>query len=61
VIAAQGVPIAVSSSTNDVIAACASQAKWPAKTNAVATAATTSVAVERVARGTIASRSRPIE
>ncbi|GGT32404.1 hypothetical protein GCM10010254_61030 [Streptomyces chromofuscus] len=45
-ITAQGVPIAVSS-TNDVTAACASQAKWPAKTQAVATTTTAQVARAR--------------
>ncbi len=58
---AHGVPIAVSSSTKDVIADCASQAKWPKKTQAVATTATAQVARAREARGRMASRSRPME
>ncbi len=61
VITAHGVPTAVSSSTKDVMASCAAHAKWPRKTKTVARAATTYVAWVRLARGRIASRSRPME
>lgn len=58
---ADGVPMAVRSSTKDVIASRAVEQWCPAKTQAVATAATTYVARAREARGRIASRPGPIE
>ncbi|KJY36317.1 hypothetical protein VR44_08180 [Streptomyces katrae] len=60
-ITAHGVPIAVSSRTNEVIADWTFHSKEPKKTNAVATAAAITVAFVRVALGTMASRSRPME
>ncbi len=53
--------MAVSSRTKEVMADWTSHSKEPTKTKAVAAPAATRVAVVRVARGTIASRSRPIE
>lgn len=58
---AHGVPMAVSSRTNEVIAVWASRAKCPANTQAMATTATAQVARARDRRGRMASRSRPIE